>query len=78
MEHKYTEEHYIAIVTEIAKISLYIVQGVTVDEAKALAVVINHLSAILAHKMTFDEFHDEIADSGATEAMREYYYKLLF
>lgn len=78
MGRKYTEEHYKAIVMEIALLSRYIGDGVTVDQAKAFAFIINHLCAILVHELTFDEFHDEIAKYGASENMREYYYKLLF
>jgi hypothetical protein len=76
MEYKYTEEHYITIVKEISRLSAMMFQGLNPDEVKASAYIINCLSAVLAHVLTIDDFHERMAPS--PEHVREYYYKLLF
>lgn len=74
---KVTEELYLSIVHEIARLSLIIHNGVgDMNEARGLAGLINHLSAILAGEMDISDFHEEI--SGNSTTIREYYYKLLY
>lgn len=73
---KKTEELYETIVFEIAKLSIIIYEGVPPNEARGLAMLINHLSAILVGSMDISDFHDEISD--LPEQIREYYYKLLY
>lgn len=73
---KVTEELYMTIVLEIAKLSMIIYEGVSPPESRGLAMLINHLTAILAGSMDISDFHDEI--SSLPDGIREYYYKLLY
>jgi hypothetical protein len=74
--NKVTEELYLAIVHEIARLSMIIFKGVPPVEAKGLAMFINHLTAILGGSMDIGDFHEEI--SNQSDTVREYYYKLLY
>lgn len=73
---KVTQELYEAIVYEIARLSMIIIEEESGDNAKALAAIINHLAAVLAGEQTVDDFHDEI--SNFPPSTREFYYKLLY
>ncbi len=73
---KVTEELYIAIVVEIARLSMLIIDEATEKESKALAILINHLAAILAGEQDISDFHDQISNFPAST--REFYYKLLY
>jgi hypothetical protein len=73
---KKNEQLYEALVNEIARLSLIICKGVSSEEARGLAMLINYLSAILAGELDLSDFHDEISDQ--PEKIREYYYKLLY
>lgn len=74
----HTQRQYDNIVGEIARLSLIIFEGESMDNIRTLAVLINHLSAILLNKLTISDFHDRIALEGAPDKIREYYYELLF
>lgn len=74
---KVTEELYTTIVTEIARLTITIIHDVTtLNDARGLAAMANHLTAILAGEMDISDFHDQI--SNCPESVREYYYKLLY
>lgn len=64
------------IVLEIAKLSLHIVKGISKDEAQAVAMLINHLTAVMAGQLTVSSFHDEISE--APQSIREHFYELLY
>jgi len=73
---KVTQELYEAIVCEIARLSMIIIEEETGDNAKGLAIIINHLAAVLIGEQTIDDFHDQI--SCFSQVTREFYYKLLY
>lgn len=64
------------ILKEMARLSMIIYTGVPDSEARGLAMIINHLVAVLAGKLSLDDFHEEMEHSPL--AVREFYYKLLF
>jgi hypothetical protein len=64
------------ILVEMARLSMLIYQGVPAKEASGLAMIINHLVAVLAGKLSINDFHDHMA--GTPQTVREFYYKLLF
>lgn len=64
------------IVMEMARLSMVLYNGVPPNEVRGLAMILNHLIALLAGRLTIDDFHDEIEN--LPKVIREYYYELLF
>ncbi len=64
------------ILMERARLSMIIYNGVPDSEARGLAMIINHLVAVLLGKLSIDDFHDEMSRS--PQKVREFYYELLF
>jgi hypothetical protein len=74
--NKLSDQLVTNILIEMARLSMSIYQGIPSSEAQGLAMIINHLVAILAGKLSIDDFHDEIQNTPLL--VREYYYNLLF
>ncbi len=61
---------------EIARLSMIIFEGVPRTESQGLAMLINHLTAVIMGQLSISSFHDQIVDT--PKVTREYYYKLLY
>lgn len=64
------------ILTEIARLSMIIYNGETANTCMDLAMIINHLTAVLLDMLSISGFHEEIAM--LPPKVREFYYELLF
>ncbi len=73
---KVSDHLYNQILIEMARLSMIIYQGVPQAEAIGLAMLINHLIAVLAGKLSVNDFHDQIIKQ--PQGVREFYYQLLF